>query len=549
MKSVVLALVLLTLAAGWLSAGGTAEGSEATTPTGSVSAQGSKEAYALPLAQPGTITLKYMCGENTAGLPSRASGLPVIKEIIRLTGVDLKVEAIPGSSYQKVVATRLAANADLPDIVRMPGGHYEYGADGALVNLTPYIKKYDTYLEEYFAAEPESQKYFVSPDGNYYGWYPVKSGTDLVDPYGWIIRKDWLDNLGLKMPRTLDDWYNVMVAFKKNDPNKNGKNDEIPWCNPGLEGQTVWGHVWDLRMYRSEGWSLSKSGKVQLDWIRPEAKEMFAWLNKCYREGLLDPEFLSRSHTDNNKARFAQNVVGGFTRYANTVESRAVMAQQGGDPRAVYIGCPLPTGPGGKQGFMDSYGPADSVGGAAITSACKNPDAAFRFSDWLWGSPEGCALMWFGIEGTHYTRNAKGEAVYGDFLLKNPDGYNSTTALQAIGGHEFFPSAARGIRGRYGAWAKTHLASLSEINRVSAESMAPFLAEKFPPLESTPKESEELSKYWNDMNTYYTEQAVGFITGSINLGKWDAFVAALKDMGLDKVISLKQRQYDRLNAK
>ncbi len=63
--------------------------------------------------------------------------------------------------------------------------------------------------------------------------------------------------------------------------------------------------------------------------------------------------------------------------------------------------------------------------------------------------------MWFGIEGTHYTRNAKGEAVYGDFLLKNPDGYNSTTALQAIGGHEFFPSAARGIRGRYGAWAKT----------------------------------------------------------------------------------------------
>ncbi len=288
-----------------------------------------------------------------------------------MTGVDLKVEAIPGSSYQKVVATRLAANADLPDIVRMPGGHYEYGADGALVNLTPYIKKYDTYLEEYFAAEPESQKYFVSPDGNYYGWYPVKSGTDLVDPYGWIIRKDWLDNLGLKMPRTLDDWYNVMVAFKKNDPNKNGKNDEIPWCNPGLEGQTVWGHVWDLRMYRSEGWSLSKSGKVQLDWIRPEAKEMFAWLNKCYREGLLDPEFLSRSHTDNNKARFAQNVVGGFTRYANTVESRAVMAQQGGDPRAVYIGCPLPTGPGGKQGFMDSYGPADSVGGAAITSACR----------------------------------------------------------------------------------------------------------------------------------------------------------------------------------
>jgi putative aldouronate transport system substrate-binding protein len=543
-------MLLLTFAAAVLPASGSREGTEATIPGGSAStqdAQSAREGYALPLAQPDSVTLKYMVAENTSGLPSRTSGLPVIKEIMRLTGVNLKIEAIPQSSYQKVVATRLAANTDLPDVVRMPGSHYEFGADGALVNLTPYIKKYNTYMERYFSFEPESQPYFISPDGNYYGWYPVKSGTDLADPYGWIIRKDWLDNLGLKTPRTADEWYDVLVAFKKNDPNKNGKNDEVPWCNPGLEGQTVWGHVWGLMMVRSEGWSVNKSGKVELDWIKPEAKEMFTWLNKLYREGLLDPEFLSMDTSAHN-ARFSRNVVGAFSRFANTVDSRAILARKGGDPKAAYIGTPVPTGPGGKQGYMDSYGPADSGGGAAITSACKNPDVAFRFCDWLWGSPEGTTLLWFGIEGTHYTRNAKGEPVYGDFLLKNPDGYNSTTALQAIGGHEFFP-AIRSIKGPWGGWAKAQLASLNEVTRVSAETMAPFIVTKFPPLASTSKESEELSRYWTDMSTFYTEQAVGFITGSISLSKWDGFVGRLKDMGLDKVISIKQRQYDRVNAK
>jgi putative aldouronate transport system substrate-binding protein len=547
MGKVVCVLALLVLAAGFVAAGGASEAA-APAPAGSATTPAADGLeYTLPLAQPDTVTLKYMVAENTSGLPSRASGLPVIKEIIRLTGVNLKIEAVPGASYQKVVATRLAANTDLPDIVRMPGSHYEYGADGALVNLTPYIKKYKTYLEQYFAVEPESQKYFISADGNYYGWYPVKSGTDLADPYGWIVRQDWLDNLGLKAPRTIDDWYKVLVAFKKNDPNRNGKNDEIPWCNPGLEGQTVWGHVWGLMMLRSEGWSVNKSGKVELDWIKPEAREMFTWLNKCFREGLLDPEFLSMD-TNAHNAKFSRNLIGGYSRFANTVDSRAVLARKGGDPKAVYMGCPVPTAPDGRQGAMDSYGPADAGGGAAITSACKNPDVAFRFCDWLWGSPQGTTLLWFGIEGTHYTRNARGEPAYGDFLLKNPDGYNSTTALQAIGGHEFFPSI-RSIKGPWGAWAKAQLASLSETNRVSAETMAPFIVTKFPPLPSTPKESEELSRYWNDINTFYSEQAVGFITGNIGLAKWDDFVARIKDMGLDKVIAIKQRQYERVSAR
>jgi len=500
-----------------------------------------KDPYALPISEPGTVTLKYIVAENSSGLPSRSSELPVIKEIERLTGINLEVEAIPESQYKTVISTRLAANSDLPDILRMDGSHYEYGKQGILVSLTPFIEKYDTYLEEYFKYEPESKKYFISPDGNYYGWYNVKSGTDLADPYGWIIRKDWLDNLKLESPKTVDDWYQVMKAFKEQDPNKNGKSDEIPWCNPELAGQTVWGHAWGLMMLRSEGWSINENGKVELDWIKPEAKEMFTWLNKCFSEGLIDPEFLSMDH----KARFSQNVVGGYSRFANTTESRAVLARKGGDPNAVYVGLPVPMGPNGKQGFMDSYGPADNGSGVAITNKCKNPDVAFRFCDWLWGSEQGNRLMWFGIEGEHYKVNAKGEPEYTDYILKNPDGYNPTTALQVIGGHEFF-SSIRSIEGTWGAWAKMQLASYNENTRNSALIMAPYIGQKFPVLVSEQEEESELSLYWNDIKTYYEEQAVGFIVGDSTLDQWDTYVNTIKKIGLDKVIAIKQKQYDRM---
>lgn len=501
-----------------------------------------KDPYALPFVEPGTVTFKYVVQENKSGLPSRSSGLPVIKEIERVTGINLEIESIPESQYATVISTRLAANTDLPDFLRMEGSHYEYGIQGVLLNLTPYIEKYDTYLEEYLKYEPESKKYFISPDGNYYGWYPVKSGTDLADPYGWIIRKDWLDNLGLKEPYTVDEWYNVMKAFKENDANLNGNpDDEIPWCNPGLECQTVWGHCWGLMMYNSEGWSVNENGKVELDWIKPEAKEMFTWLNKCFSEGLIDPEFLSMDHN----ARFSQNVVGGYTRFANTTESRAVLARQGGDPNAVYVGLPVPLGPDGQQGYMDSYGPADNGNGVAITNNCKDPDLAFRFCDWLWGSEEGNRYMWFGIENEHYIINEQGDLEYTDYILNNPDGYNPTTALQAIGGHEFF-SGIRSIEGVWGEWAKMQLDTYTENTRNSALIMSKYIVPKFPALVSEKEEADELALYWNDIKTYYEEQAVGFIVGDKDLSEWDDYVNTIKSIGLDRVIEIKQKQYDRM---
>ena len=505
-----------------------------------------KDPYALPLVEPGSITLKYLIGENSSGLPSRASDLPVTLKIEELTGVNLEVETAAGSEYKTLVTTRLAANVDLPDILRMPGevSHYEYGVEGVLVNLTPYVDKYDTYLEEYFSYEPDSKGYFISPDGNYYGWYPVKSGTDLADPYGWIIRQDWLDRLNLEAPSTVDEWYDVMTAFKVNDANGNGDpDDEIPWCNPGLECQTIWGNAWGLMMYRNQGWQISDDGKVELDWIKPEAKEMFEWLNKCYSEGLLDYEFMTMDH----KARFSQNVVGGYTRYANTTESRAVLAREGGDPDAFYVGLPAPIGPNGEQAYIGSYGPADTTGGVAITNNCDNPEEAFLFCDWLWGSPEGMTLLWFGIEGENYELNAEGKPEYGDFFLNNPDGYNTTTALQVIGGHEFFASI-RSIEGPWSIWAEAQLSSVKENISDSAKTMAPYIVNKFPVLPATPEETDEIAMYWNDISTYYEEHAVGFITGDISLDKWDEYVATIESLNLERIIEIKQAQYDRMSG-
>ena len=45
---------------------------------------------------------------------------------------------------------------------------------------------------------------------------------------GYYIRKDWLRKLGLKEPKTVEELYEVLIAFRDKDPNGNGKKDEIP---------------------------------------------------------------------------------------------------------------------------------------------------------------------------------------------------------------------------------------------------------------------------------------------------------------------------------
>ena len=123
---------------------------------------------------------------------------------------------------------------------------------------------------------------------------------------GPLIREDWLVKLGLEVPETVDELYNVLVAFRDGDPNGNNEKDEWAMSGAGAftssgahsPGQLSW--AWDT----TPSFYL-RDGKVQYGPLDPQFKDALAFMNKLYNEGLLDPDYIvmGRSQLDASHGR------------------------------------------------------------------------------------------------------------------------------------------------------------------------------------------------------------------------------------------------------
>ncbi|WP_336078392.1 extracellular solute-binding protein [Paenibacillus sp. 203] len=119
------------------------------------------------------------------------------------------------------------------------------------------------------------------------------------------IRQDWLDRLGLKPPKTVDDLEAIAKAFVENDPDGNSKRDTI-----GLASSTGLyndfnnsAFAFDLTpifaAYRSfPGYWLSKDGKPVYGSVLPETKDALVKLREMFAKGLLDPEMGIRKEAE-----------------------------------------------------------------------------------------------------------------------------------------------------------------------------------------------------------------------------------------------------------
>lgn len=120
--------------------------------------------------------------------------------------------------------------------------------------------------------------------GNFEGkQYTIPAKRIIIASSTPIIRKDWLDKLGMKPPATTDEFYTVLKAFKEKDPGNTG-GKVIPYgirYNNNLDPlvRTFW-----KKMTEEDYYSLP-------DLMKPGNKEGYKYLNKLYNEGLISPDF------------------------------------------------------------------------------------------------------------------------------------------------------------------------------------------------------------------------------------------------------------------
>lgn len=525
--------------------GSSSEGEGGSASSGSSTTATSNEPYELPLVTDGSVTISIASYENYLTGYNYSDGLPVWQKYEEDTGVKIDWQMTPISDYVTVMQTRLAAGEDLPDFMNVPGSAMQYVEDGLFISLTEQLDKNGYYTRQFYEANPYVKPFVTGPDGEIYFFTNDVAGTSLADPYTFMIREDWLEKFGLKDPETLDDWYNCWKTFLEEDANGNGQRDEIPFCNDNtLQGVLSFGEAYGLYLHASGGWSVGTDGKVTYDYIKPEAKELLTWLNKCYTEGLLDKEFATQN-SDTIMKKVSSNQSGGVFRFLNGLDTyNKALASAGIDGSYKVVKPPKSSADSDTEPFVERYGPIVDLYG--FTKDCEDLDIKFKFVDYFYASEAGNRGTCFGVEGTSYEVK-DGKPVFTDFVLNNPDGMGTNSALRSLGAMPTLPWN-RSLNGYWSYQAPQTIAH-NPNTVAAAEMMQDYIHDSFPTsILLTSDEQAIITQYAADLETRSKEMMTRFIMGQESLDNFDKFVSELEAMGLAEVTAIRQSQYDRYIA-
>jgi putative aldouronate transport system substrate-binding protein len=392
-------------------------------------------------------------------------------------------------------------------------------------------------LKKLLADHPDWKKQIMTDNGSIYA-FPFLRGDDKVRVFfGPAIRQDWLDKLGLQMPTTIDEWYNVLKAFKEKDPNGNGKADEIPIY---LDKD-----IFDTDAPFMGAWGINNSfyqdnGKVKFGPIQPEFKQFLTTMNKWYKEGLLDKDFaapnaklLDNKMTTNLLGATATYNGGGIGKYAGLMKDK--------DPKFNLVAAPYPVLKAGDKAIWGQKDFAANGVGAAITTSDKNPIDTVKWLDYAYGE-KGDLLFNYGIEGESYTMQ-NGKAVLKPELLNPPAG---TSSQQAI---------AKYTRATWSApfvlsdnFQLQYLALPQQRDALATWSK-PTAERKLPLVTPTQDESSKFASIMTDINTYKDEMLLKFIMGVEPIANFDQYVKKIQSMGIDDAINIQQAALERFNKR
>lgn len=285
----------------------------------------------------------------------------------------------------------MLASGDYPDLILTDwptvftkSDVMQYGVkEGVLLPITDYVDKYGNNIKRIFDENPNYKNSCIAPDGEIYGFARFSECYHCSAYPKIYLRQDWMDALGLDMPETTEELREVLRAFVNDDPNGNGKKDEI-----GMIGATTWNTMVEYALMgmsfqtvKPDFWlSLGADGKtVEFSPSTDAYREGLRYIKSLYDEGLIDgTSFTQKDDQMAQTIRTEPHVVGMY------VCDHAGMGYDNKDPKEAenyQILIPV-AGPDGfrRQGQNAFEGEIQGFH-AAITDACQYPEAAFRLID------------------------------------------------------------------------------------------------------------------------------------------------------------------------
>ena len=384
-----------------------------------------------------------------------------------------------------------------------------------------------------FEERPEIRAAMTASDGHIYTLPNAEElGLDAV-PFFLSINQAWLDALGLPLPTTVDEYHDALVAFKTQDPNGNGKADEIPlsflnnWLCANIDDlfAALGGH----RRQQRPPHRARRHG--DLHGADERYRDAIATLHDWYDEGLIDPE----SFTQDDKAYLAKGktetpVLGSYFWW----ETKEVVGTDRADDYALLPVLDGRRGPAGRPSNLADFGRS----AFAITSANEYPSATMRWADRLY-EPVMSAQVSYGPIGETLEENADGVLVQAPL----PDGVNAGELRQQVAPGAGAPHVL--TRDHFENVVLPEPRALQRLQDLEEHYLPYAEPENYPSVFFSVEELQEIGSIEPDIKALVEQKRAEWITAGGVEDAWDGYVSQLESMGLDRLVEIYQAGYDR----
>ena len=422
--------------------------------------------------------------------------------------------------------------------------------------LTPGLTHYWT---------DEVRKACTTPDGHVYSLPNLKDGSEenVGSLSRLFINKAWLDELGLEMPRTLDEFVDAMYAIKEADPAGVGSENLYPLGGGMTTENTTW-YLLNALGYNTASTTVNASatpcirdGEVVIPVYDMDVyQEYLKLMNQFYQDGIINSNFF-------------------------TIETTEVNAQMNAGQTAVYNNAPFVSGITTWSDWAACYpltsdwqeepeaadSPTVTVGGVAISADTEYPELCMRFLDIFYNNePDSCRQFWGGPGDPQYdygfvtvkwdeeaqemrmdaTQFPEGYAEW-DYMVELMAGNTmdfgagglreSIVKRAADNGHEMAPHQEYDVTIPDHHWRAS-----------MAENVVPYVKATFPTIYYVDAEtSQRLTDLLTVIQPYVEEQTALFISGGRPLSETADFVEELEGMGMEELLTIYKDIYSAYN--
>lgn len=476
-----------------------------------------------------------------AALVQTYNDVGMYKALEKKTGITIEF-IHPPTGQQAEQFNLMIASRDLPDMIEYNWINY-MGGPGKAINDNIIIS-----LNQFMEGQTPNFTKLVTGGGEFSDVYAKGTKTDKNDFFafpafnvgkyrtfvGIMLRQDWLSDLNLSVPETIDEWTTVLRAFKQKKNAKAPLTGSVQFVTgdnrSGFNGAFNVGRG----LYVEDG--IIKYGPMEEGY-----RAFIQLLRDWYAEGLLDNDYPTNSDVVMN-AKMTDGTSGARIGGIGGVMGTYLKMMETVNPSYDLVGAPYPVlNKGETDRFLNIENDVQHPY-LAITTACGSPEIAARWADNLY-SEDGFMLLNFGVENESYTM-VDGHPVYTENIISN----SRHSISEALGLYTRATTPAPGLNqaedylkqyykysqqvDAFELWAQ----NVDEARRVVIPTGV------IPTLE----ESEEIAALRTDIDTYVSEMVLKFIQGVEPMENYDGFINRLVgSFNVERYLELQQAAYNR----